>query len=242
MSAKTIVISGKTFKEVSDEDVVFVSDNDEVKTVAPPRVLLRAHPSMRGAGRASKPIEAWLSYYTKFASAANTTLPTNFAVQPNLDSSWAAWQGVFDEVKVLEAQLLWNVTYTTAPTAPPAQQPNAVVVYQPSDTLALASVNAGLQYERFQLMNVDYPGVLPYSACVNMAKGGYMTFKTVLPKRGIDLSLVNTLNSVGMFRPTSDASNYVWGTFEAFVAQGGASSVLQIEAFVRMRCEFRTRR
>lgn len=212
---------------------------DGAYTVDVPEVKLSVHRAIGGLKRASKPIQAWLSYYSKVAGAANTAFAATMQVRPNADSSWASWQAVFDECKVLGAECHWNVNFTTFPTANANQTPNAVVVYEPGEPVALADVNSALQYEHFQLNAINY---IAYAASpLNTAKGGRLTFKCKMPA-GTQLSVVDNLLSTGMWRPTTDASNYYWGNFQFYVAQGGVTSVLQVEAFIRMRVEFRCRR
>lgn len=220
----------------------FNQDDDSRTSVIPTPGTLAVHRALHGIRKASKPIEAWVSYFGKSSGAANTDFAWSAPLQPNLDTSWASWQSTFDEVKVLSAEIHWNVLFTTAPTVQAAQTPNAIVTYEPSEGANLASVNAGMQYEHFQLMNLGgnasgtYP-VVPQ----NTAKGGHLVFRAKMPS-GPSLSIVDTLLSTGMWRPTADASNYYWGLFNGYCAQGGTTSVIQVERFVRMRCVFRCRR
>ncbi len=69
-----------------------------------------------------------------------------------------------------------------------------------------------------------------------------MVFKAKPPGSGAQPSSSTDLVSTGLWRPTIDAKNYHWGAFVGYVAQGGPSSVLQVQAFVRMRVDFRSRR
>jgi len=220
----------------------------EEKTTDEPVVifpLLRApHPAARGV-RANKPIKAFLSYYQGTSGAANTAFATSFLVQPNLDSSWASWQATFDEVKVLSAEIHWNVYNTVVPTVIPANSPNAIVVYEPGTPFSLASVNAGMQYERFSLLRVSIPfgitSTAPLVAPISVNKAGYLSFKAKIPN-GPMVSTFDTTASAGMWRPTADGTNYHWGSFQGYVSQGGTSAVLRQEGFVRMEVEFRCRR
>lgn len=196
---------------------------------------------------ASKPIKAWLTYYAKPAGAANTAFAFQFALQPNLDASFASWQQVFDEMKVLAAEIKWNANYTTIPTAFPAQSPNAAVAYDPEYTGVIfpTAVNSVLEYESYQLLNVSSINNGAFSQSVNpqaLSQGGHLTFKCRVPQSGGSQSTSATTLSTGMWRPTMDAANYYWGSIIGYCAQGGTSSVIQIEGFVRMLVEFRTRR
>lgn len=233
-----------------DEDMsvrrrgTLLMDDTEQKQVEPrPARLLTVHRALAGRGKASKPIQAWLSYYSRRdAGAANTAFAGRFTVQPNGDASWASWQQVFDEFKVLSAEIHWTVWFSTLPTGFATQTPNAIVAYEPGEYNALTSVNSGMEYEHFQLLNIGSNSNGTYAtAPQSTAKGGHMVFRTKIPG-GTQLSNVDTTLSTGMWRPTSDASDYYWGQFVFYVAQGGATSVLQIEAFTRMRVEFRCRR
>lgn len=203
---------------------------------------LSMHRALAGMGKTRKPIQAWLSYYDRIAGAANTNFAATFYVRPNLDTSYAAWQGVFDEVKVLGAEVMWCVWFQTLPTAFPTQTPNSILVYEPGLSVPLASVNAGLQYEHFSLLNVGATASGTFATTPqSTAKGGHLVFKAKMPG-GAQQSNVDSNLSTGMWRPTTDASSYYWGCFQGYTAQGGATSVLQMECFVRMRCEFRCRR
>jgi hypothetical protein len=193
-----------------------------------------------GGKRAMKPIQAWLSYYAKQNGAANTAFATSYIVRPNLDVSWASWQQVFDEFKVLAAECIWQVSYTTPATVQPNQTPNAIMVYEPSEPTVLASVNAAMEYEHFSLCSLSGPGGYA-SFPISQSKAGVLSFKVKIPG-GVQTSAADPLLSSGQWRPTIDASNYYWGSFQGFVAQGGVTSVLQQEVFIRMRVEFRTRR
>ncbi len=213
-------------------------NTSDMPLVAP----LSMHRALAGMGKARKPIQAWLSYYDRQAGAANTNFASTFYVRPNLDTSWASWQSVFDEVKVLSAEVLWCCWFQTLPTAFPTQTPNAILVYEPGLSVPLASVNAGLQYEHFSLLNVGATASGTFATTPqSTAKGGHLSFKAKMPG-GAQQSNVDSNLSTGMWRPTTDASNYYWGCFQGYTAQGGATSVLQMECFVRMRCEFRCRR
>ncbi len=211
-----------------------------------PRPLLarpRVH-SMLRASRGMKSVIAPLSYYAKSAGAANTAFAFNYALQPNLDSSWSGWQSTFDEFRVLSAELHWNVWFSTLPTGFAAQSPNAAVAYDPNDANTLTAVNQVMDYEKFQLLNVGANAAGTYAVAPQaIARGGHMVFKTGrLPEGGAQSSNVSPTLSTGQWRTTEDASNYYWGNIIGYVAQGGASSILQVEGFVRMIVEFRVRR
>lgn len=228
------------------EDVVVSSMAQEVKV--PVSVPLRvprglgSHPAMGRGLRSNKPIKAWLAWYTAGTGAVNTAFAANFAIQPNQDSSWASWQATFDEVKVLEAEAHWNVFYVADPTAMPANSSNTILVYDPTSTVTLTSVNAGLQFERFGLCRNMIPTASgPKVSPMVTTKDGFNKFRAKIPA-GPQLSAVNTANSPGLWRPTGDATNYDWGTFATYTSVGGATSQLRVEIFVRMLCEFRVRR
>jgi hypothetical protein len=204
--------------------------------------VLRAHPSLGRGVRSNKPVKAWLSYYQGTSGAANTAFAFGFTLAPSMDTSWTSWQATFDEVRVVHAELMWNIYFTTVPSAVPANAPNAVVVYDPTTTVSLASVNAGLQFERFDLMRIQLPSATPFLVSPqNTSKGGYQRFTAKVPT-GTTLSTTVTTNSTGVWRNTSDATVYEWGNFAGYASVGGTSSVLRAEGFVRMLCEFRVRR
>jgi len=213
---------------------------------APSVDLPRAHRSLLAGTR--KPIKAYLTYYAKTAGAANTAFPSGYNLQPNLDASWASWQNVFDEVKVLGADIYWNVEKTVTATVDPAQTCNTICVFDPSGTPNLTSVNQGLEYEDFTLVDLytGYTGVLvsvPGCQTGNSRKAlGRVHMKAKLAGGAVPSLGSANLLSTGMWRPTADANNYYWGGFLMYTAQGGLTSVLQTTAFVRMLCEFRTRR
>jgi hypothetical protein len=199
----------------------------------------RAHMAMRGMGK--KPVAAYLTYYKKVAGAANTAFAGTFPLQPNLDSSWASWQGVFDECKVLSAEIFWRTTSIVTATASPAQGPNTVMVYDPTDASAFTSINQALEYEDFTLAALQF-GVGGQPAPFTSGKApGYIKMEAKV-KKGSQYSAADNLLSSGDWRPTQDASNYYWGNFQSYTSQGGTTSVLQMECFVRMYVEFRTRR
>ncbi len=234
-----------------DEGLVFVSrppsdtgSGTEEKEQSYPLVA-RIHRSLRmAAGKPRQPIEAWLSYYQKGAGSANTAFSGAWAVQPNLDSSWAGWQAVFDEVKVVKCEIHYKVWNPTLATVAPAQTANMVVVYDPSNQTPLTSVNGGMEYEDFELLSLANNTNGANSSAVAplpVTKDGFRCFRAKMPQ-GTQLSVVDTTVSTGMWRPTADATNYNWGFFQTYLSQGGTSCVYQIEAFVRMRCVFRTRR
>jgi hypothetical protein len=207
------------------------------------RPLLTGHRSLMGVARGmKKPVRAFLSYYKKSAGGVNTATPHTFAIQPNQDSSWSAWQAVFDEVKIVSASIHYLVWWSTLPSGFAAQTPNMVIVYDPMGLSALSSVNEGLQWEKFQLTNLggNANGTYAVEPQTTSTNGGYRVFKVVMPN-GPQFSNTSTTLSTGIWRPTGDAVDYVWGIFKSYVAQGGASSVLQVEAFVRMEAEFRVR-
>jgi len=230
----------KGYKLIREEDDDIVEIKNDVQS--PPRVRLNtAHPSLK-LGKGARPVVAYLSYYGSRAGSANTDFAFAYNLEPSNDSSWAAWQATFDEVRVLSAELHWNVAYTIAPTTAPAQSANAVVAYQPSSTTSITSVNAGLQYEKFQLVDIQIPGTsYPYTSPQAHTPNGRLVFHCKVPSTTL-LSNVVTTDSAGMWRPTTDNVVYSWGSFLGYCAQGGATSVLQAQAFVRMKCEFRCRR
>ncbi len=203
---------------------------------------LRSHPAFSRGLKANKPMKAWLSYYQGQSAAANTATAFGFVIQPNLDSSWASWQGVFDEFKVLQAELMFNAFYTVDPTAMPANSANAIVAYDPTNSIALSSVNAGLQFERWVLQRIMIPAASgPKVSPMVTTKDGFTHLK-VKPPPGQVNSTVDTLNSGGsQWRPTSNAVNYNWGAFIGYQSQGGTTSVIRTEGFVRMLVEFRVR-
>ncbi len=212
-----------------------------------PRPLLHARLGRGGKLAGSRrPLKAFLSYYQKTAGAANTAFPFQFSLQPNLDASFADFQQTFDEFKVLAAEIFWQVNMTTLPTAFAAQAPNAALAYEPAYNTVLnpGAVNQVLEYERFSLVSVApvNGGANTYSTNTqSTSRNGMTTFKIGCPGTPLQ-SEDNILLSTGMWRPTADARNYYWGAFVGYCAAGGATSVLQVEAFVRMVVEFRSRR
>ncbi len=249
VSAEPGVVSDAEDGRVEERDRISrrrgdITDDEKRSSVeqAPEQPRLVMHRALRGVGRATKPIQAWLSYYQNTAGAANTAFAWSCQLQPNLDSSFASWQSVFDEMKVLSADIHWNVWFNTLPSAFAAQAPNAIVVYEPSDSVNLTSINQGMEYEHFQLLAVGANSNGTYAVSPqSTSKGGYLVFKAKVP-RAVSLSNVTTVLSAGLWRPTIDAQNYTWGAFSGYVSVGGTTSVLQVQAFVRMRVEFRVRR
>jgi len=204
-------------------------------------VLHRGLRTMKGA---KKPIKAFLSYFQRGAGAANTAFPQTFNLQPNLDSSWASWQNEFDEIRVLSAEILWNSEIVVKATVDPTQTPNTVMVYDPTAGNTLSGVNQALQYEDFQLLSIPTVGQVLQAYPSPLEHGRYcgrMHMRAKVPG-GVVISLSETLLSSGMWRPTADANNYFWGAFLSYTSQGGVTCVIQNTAFVRMLCEFRTRR
>ncbi len=218
-----------------------VVNSGETKSVVihhPPLLLTRRVTAQMG----KKPILAYLSYYAKTTGAANTAFASAYALQPNLDSSFASWQNTFDEMRVVGAECHWKVYVLTNASANPAQSPATVCVYDPTNLTNLASVNAGLQYEKFQLLSCPINTSAPSaSAPQPTTKTGLMVLKVKVPG-GVQSSAASTLLSTGQWRPTDDASNYYWGNYQMYTSVGGTSCVLQTEAFIRMAVEFRVRR
>lgn len=234
----TVVSVPNGYKLVRDED-----DYEEVKSCmgAVPKAL-RAHPSMARGVRATKPVRAYLSYYAATSGAVNTAFGGGVGIIPNQDSSWASWQAVFDEFKVISAEAIFNAFYTIDPTANPTNSANMIVVYDPTTTVALASVNAGLQFEKYRLQRIMIPNASgPKVSPMVVTQDGFSHFSVKIPT-GSQISNVTTTNSPGLWRPTGDATNYDWGNFTYYVSQGGATSQLRVEFFVRMLVEFRVRR
>jgi len=200
---------------------------------------------MRSVGKAGRPIEAWLSYYAKNAGAANTAFAFNYLLEPNLDASFADWQQVFSEMKVLSAEILWKVDATILPVVLPAQSANAALAYDPEfSSTSISAVNQVLEFEKFSLVSV--PVYQPGTAfngnnIVETTESGFRTFFCKVPNDPSQ-SETQPLLSTGMWRPTLDANNYFWGAFVGYCAQAGTTAVLQVEAFVRMRVAFKTRR
>lgn len=240
--------------EISVEDYVLLkamkdgSDKPDSKVEIPQAqpgsersLLTRRHAMFRGA-RGMRAIVAPLSYYARQSGAANTAFAWNCALRPNLDSSWADWQGVFDEFRVLSAEIHWLVWFSTLPSGFATQTPNAAVAYDPTNQNLLTSVNSVMDYEKFQLLNVGANSNGTYAtAPQSVAPRGYAVFRCKVPK-GPQISVAETLNSSGLWRPCGDANNYDWGAFVGYTAAGGTSAVLQVETFVRMMVEFRVRR
>lgn len=238
-------LSSTTLRIPHGQKFILVEEEDEKKSDVPSpmqRVSLRAHPAMGRGIKASKPIKAWLSWYSAGSGPANTAFAANFLVQPSQDSSFASWQAVFDEMKVLEAEAIFNTYYTTDPTVLPANSSNTIVVYDPTSSVTLASVNAGLQFERYHLMRNMIPTATgPKVSPMAVTKDGFGHLRVKLPKGAME-SQVQANNSTGLWRPTADASGYDWGHFCFYTSQGGTSAVLRNECFVRMLVEFRVRR
>jgi len=201
-----------------------------------PRVLRASRDARSNGGQ----VDAWLSFYIATSGAANTAFSVAHAVQPNQDTNWASWQAVFDEMKVVQAEFYWLAYFTTVPSALPANTPNAAIAYEPAGNTPPTSVNQVLQYDKFSLLNIAGGASTSYQASPQavQSNGGYMKLKAVIPD--IDTpSASSTTLSTGLWRPTTDASNYFWGQFVGYVAAGGTSAVIRIESFVRMKVRFR---
>lgn len=226
--------------ELADE--VKTDNSVPEKSVIPPVVPLRgrAHSALRSM-RGNKPITAYLSFFSRTTGIANTPFGFGIPVQPNLDSSWTSWQSVFDEMRVVRAEVHWKIVCLISATATPTAAPNAVLAYDPSG-IALTSVNAGLEYEKFKLLAIPTSKVDNfYSVPMATTPSGFLKMTAVIPK-GPQVSETDPLLSAGLWRPTQDSDNYIWGSFVGYVSQGGTSCVLSSEAFIRMTVEFRVRR
>jgi hypothetical protein len=235
-----LVVSGKRYLAVSEGEPAGETKGPVPKPLIP---SLRAHPAMSRARGGGKPVRAFLSYYTAGSGAANTAYNSGAVIQPNQDSSWASWQAVFDEFRVVQAEAIWNVYYTTDPTVVPANSANSIVVYDPTNSVALASVNAGLQFEHYSLLRCMIPTATgPKVSPMVVTRDGFAHLK-ITPPSGVINSAVDTTNSgSNNWRPTADAVNYNWGSFIGYTSVGGVSAVLRNEYFVRMLVEFRVRR
>lgn len=222
-----------------DEDK---ESEESVQTPKNPPQPLSMPRHLRMKLKGNKPILAYLSYYTRTLGGANTAFSSSYAVQPNLDSSFASWAATFDEMKVLQAEVHWKVNVVAAATVAPTQSPATIMVYDPTNQTPLASVNAGMQYEKFQLCsNAFVPATANQVWPLPFTKTGFWLFKAKMPS-GTQSSAATSTLSTGQWRPTDDANNYVWGTFQSYTSQGGTTCQLQTEAFVRMVVEFRVRR
>jgi hypothetical protein len=225
------------------------SETCETKEADVPRSFKLARSiAVRGMGK--KPLRAFLSYYANQAGAANTAFSWQYQLRPDLDSSWSSWASVFDECRVVSARVHWSAWFNTLPSAFSGQSPNAVVVYEPEDATTLSAVNAGLEYERYQLLAVGANASGTYAVTPQAVAGGgsnvnaygLCTFDAHIPQGGAQSSRIDTYLSTGQWRPTGDSTPYYWGSFLGYCAAGGASSVIQIQAFIRMEVEFRVRR
>lgn len=229
-------------REGEDSDTrrrgVLHTDFPKVNTQDESKVrLLNVHRALRGV-RNARPVRAYLSYQSTTTQTADTFLTFSRYVQPNLDSSFASWQNVFDEMKVISTEVFWLVERYAAATVAPSVWPLGVMVYEPTDFTPLASVTAALQYENFQLVSLNNSYVhtpLPHT------RTGLNHYKTKIPS-GTSLSNVDTTLSSGMWRPTVDASNYYWGLFHGALDRGGTSCVFRIHTTVRMLVDFRVRK
>lgn len=221
-------------------------DRPEEKKVTVPGLLVPAiHPRVSRLAKMARmkkggSVSAYLSCYLPTSGAANTAFFWNALLQPNQDANWASWQAVFDEFKVEEAEVLWLAYFTVVPTALPANTPNAACAYDPTALTAPTSVNQVLEHETFNLLNIAGGSSTSYQASPQAAQpnGGYMRLKIRVPNTP-EQSVPAPLLSTGMWRPTADASNYHWGACMGYCAAGGTSSVIRIEAFVRMKVAFR---
>jgi len=238
---------GDIQQETKTEEDPTLGGNSRVIALVNPRAdrLLLSH--IRSALRGmKKPAKFWLSYYAVKTGAVNTAFSWQYGLQPSADSSFAAYQAIFDEMKVLQARLHWGVWFDVLPSAFAAQPPNSIVAYEPESAVTLASVNNGLEYDKYQLLSVGANSngtyaVAPQAVSTNPLAAGFNVFEAAVPSDGTQSSIVTTTDSAGQWRPTADASNYNWGSFTGYTAQGGATSVLQTQAFVRMLVEFRVR-
>jgi hypothetical protein len=226
---------------VCGKDYKVVEEDEEKRETNPFQPRLRAHPSLsRISGK--KPVKAWLAYYSGVSGAANTAFAARFGLTPNQDTSWASWADVFDEVRVVGAEAIFNTFYTVDPSAMPTNSSNTIVAYDPTNTITLVSVNAGLQFDKYMLQRNMIPAASgPKVSPMAVTRDGFAHFKVRVPQ-GPQLSNVSTVNSAGMWRPTADASTYDWGQFTCYTSVGGTASVLRVEMFVRMEVEFRVRR
>lgn len=211
--------------------------------VSRPVLSLRTH--LRSMA-STRPIRAFATYYANKTGTANTAFAFSYLLQPNLDASWSSWANVFDEIKVIRARIHWSVWFNTLPSGFSGQAPNAVVVYDPGASRSLTSVNEGLEYEHYQLLAVAANASGTYAVspqAVATASGsavGLCTFEAKMPV-GPQISVSSTILSTGDYRPTADSQDYYWGAFSGYCAAGGASSVLEIQAFIRMEVELRVR-
>jgi len=190
-----------------------------------------------------KPVKAWFSYYAGSSGAANTAFASGFQLTPNQDSSWSSWQAVFDEFRVIEAELIWNTYYTVDPTALPTNSSNSIAVYDPTNTVTLTSVNAGFQFEHYTLCRNMIPTSSgPKVSPMVQTKDGFNHFRVKIPSGVINSNIDVANTGSNQWRPTADATTYNWGAFTCYTSQGGSTSVLRLEGFVRMLVELRVRR
>ncbi len=231
--------SPSSLPSLSDEKFALVETKVPTLIAAP---RSRPHASLSGA-KGRQTVVAPLSFYTKTAGSANTAFAVSIPLQPDADSSWSSWIGVFDEFKVLSAEVHWNVWFSTLPSGFPAQSPNAAMAYDPTSSVSLGAVNQVMDYEKFQLLNCGANASGTFAVAPQaLSQGGHMVFRTGRLPNDAQISKTETLLSTGVWRPTEDVQDYNWGSFVAYVAAGGTSAVLQLEAMVRMQVEFRVRR
>lgn len=207
----------------------------------------KQEPVLRGprgarAGVTKKPIKVHLATVNSTnSSAAGAALAFNYALQCSSFVDFSSYAALYDEVKIVRANVYWNLAY---PTPQPAATTGlmAVCVYDPADTVALTGIGNALTLEQHSgPMFVTIPSVLAPSPCAPtpLTRTGMWKFGVRVPK-GSFRSNTDTKIFNGEWASTQDATDY-FGTVKWYVTAGGGTQVSVITFCITAECLFRCR-
>jgi len=203
--------------------------------------------SGRRIGSALKPIRAWLPLFSTATSAAGAALAGTFNLVPANAQDWASYAAVYDEVRLVRGTCHFN--FQASPAANGAfVSTEAVVGFDPADGTALTSIIDGLTYAQHAGPFQVQPG--PYTALSGstVANSPLATSRTGFHSFGFhnlkgSRSAHNTAQATWIFGDwgaTSDAGD-VAGFLKLYL-NAQASGTVGYRMYIRLECEFRSRR
>jgi hypothetical protein len=198
--------------------------------------------SSRGGRGMLKPLTVQLVGAVTATTAAGVAINANFGVIPSSYQDYAAFAGLYDEVKFVKGQADFRVDYGT-PTGQNQPIP-LVIAYDPIDGTAPTTVIQTLTFQ--QHLGPLTIGVCGAQLATNLAGGpavvnrtGYWKFGFHMPKGAVRNSAVAT-NAGGEWMASSDAAD-TWGYLKVSSGTPIAAVTLITTMYIRVTVMFRSR-
>jgi hypothetical protein len=200
-------------------------------------------PRLTGLRGSMKPIDVWLAHDVDLTSSSSTAYTTVFAVNANNCPEFTSYATLYDEMKHVEAKLVFK--FCISGTITDVGQQN-VIAFDPMTTTALGSTQEGCQHAQHILWGSNFSTSTAVALPSLVTKHGMMTLKMKPPNRkknndelGIDAN--GAVQQWSGWNRVTASMQAAMGYVKPYLEGVGSGGVTNIRGIMYIRVMFRSR-